>query len=188
MNQSLRLAVLAGAAFVLAGCHLGSGLPVYGRVPKFDLVRESGQPFDQTDVAGRVWVANFFFTSCHGPCPRMSAQMKQLQKTFEDADDVALVSFTIDPNTDTPEVLRKYGERFGAIPGRWFFVTGEPRELRKLSKDTFFLNDIGPPFEHSTRFVLIDKQERIRGFYDSSDPDAIKDLVGHIRELQDEKM
>lgn len=172
----------------LSGCKLTSGLPVFGKLPDFSLTREDGHTFDRTEVAGRVWVANFIFTRCNGPCPRMSIQMKQLQDALVDTEDTLLVSFTIDPAFDSTEVLTSYSAKVRANPARWYFVTGDPNELRKLSKDTFFLGDIGPPFEHSTRFVLIDKQERIRGFYDSTDAGAMKDLVRHIGELRRDRL
>jgi protein SCO1/2 len=182
------LSALAAAPLLfLNGCSLTSGLPTYGKLPNFKLEREDGRVFDRTEVAGHVWVANFIFTRCTGPCPRMSRQMKQIQDALGDVKSVLLVSLTIDPAYDTPEVLQKYSAQVHADPARWFFVTGEAAELRKLSKDTFFLGDIGPPFEHSTRFVLIDRMERIRGFYDSSDPAAMKDLMRHIDQLQRDK-
>ena len=186
--MTYRLALASATICLLTACSLRSSLPIYGRVPDFELTRETGQHFNRTDIAGSVWIANFIFTTCTGPCPRMTSQMKQIQDALYDRDGITLVSLTIDPEHDTPAVLTAYGRRFKADPAHWLFLTGDRSELQKLSKDTFFLGDIGPPFEHSTRFVLIDKQERIRGFYDSSDQEAIHDLVRHAEELRHEKM
>jgi protein SCO1/2 len=171
-----------------AGCSLRSGLPVYGTVPDFQLTRETGQSFAGTDTAGIVWVANFIFTKCQGPCPRMSSQMKQIQGKLEGVRNVLLLSFTIDPENDKPEVLEEYARRFGADKARWHFLSGEKAELQKLCRNTFFFGDVGPPFEHSTRFALVDRRGRIRGFYDSTDRTAMDDLVNHVRELLDEKL
>lgn len=188
MIESLRRALPAMLLVAVAGCSLRSGLPTYGTVPEFHLLRETGAEFGPSDLTDRVWVADFIFTTCHGPCPRMTSQMKQLADAFRTAENVSFVSFTVDPDTDTPEVLKDYAARFKADPKKWAFVTGSKPELRRLSKDTFFLGDVGGPLEHSTRFVLMDKRSRIRGFYDTTDPSALPDLKRHIEELRDEKL
>ena len=184
LKRAIPLLVVAG----MAGCSLRSGLPVYGTVPEFRLTRETGGEFQLGDVVDRVWVADFIFTTCHGPCPRMTSQMKQLSDAFRTAEDVNFVSFTVDPDNDTPAVLAEYSTRFKADGNRWAFVTGPKEKLQVLSKETFFLGDVGGKLEHSTRFVLIDKRARIRGFYDTTDPNALPDLKRHIEELRDEKL
>jgi protein SCO1/2 len=188
MNEMFRRAPAAMLFAALAGCSLRSGLPTYGTVPEFHVTRETGVEFGSSDLTDRVWVADFIFTTCHGPCPRMTSQMRQLADAFRGAENVSFVSFTVDPATDTPEVLKEYAARFKADPKRWAFVTGAKDELQRLSKDTFFLGDVGGPLEHSTRFVLVDKRSRIRGFYDTTDPSALPDLKRHIEELRDEKL
>jgi len=184
MKRYLALALVV--AGVTAGCSLRSALPIYGKVPEFTLVRENGNEFTAGGVAGKVWVADFIFTTCHGPCPRMTSQMKQVADAFQKAPDVGFVSFTVDPENDKPEVLAEYALRFKADTARWAFVTGSKEELQKLAKDTFYLGDVGGPLEHSTRFVLIDKELRVRGYYDTSDPASLPDLKKHIEELRRE--
>jgi len=180
------LAPALAVAGLAAGCSLRSSLPIYGKVPEFTLLRENGAEFTQASVAGKVWVADFIFTTCHGPCPRMTSQMKQVADAYQKAQDVAFVSFTVDPDNDKPPVLAEYALRFKADTFRWAFVTGAKEELQKLSKDTFYLGDVGNLLEHSTRFVLIDKEGRIRGYYDTSYPGSLPELKKHIEELRGE--
>src|SRR5208282_1413256 len=106
---------------------------------------------------------------CSGPCPRMSSQMHQVQKALSGRDGVRLVSFTVDPAHDTPEVLAAYGHNFEAQTGRWFFLTGSQPVLQHLCRDVFLLGDVDGSLDHSTRFVLIDQASRVRGFYDTSE-------------------
>jgi cytochrome oxidase Cu insertion factor (SCO1/SenC/PrrC family) len=102
-------------------------------------------------------------------------------------DDVQFLSFTIDPANDTPPALAAYARRFEADPARWFFLTGPAADLEKLSNDTFHLGSIGgPQLEHSSRFVLVDRKSRLRGYYDSSDPAAMEQLRTDIKALRKE--
>lgn len=169
-----------------AGCTLRSSLPVLGVTPPFELTAENGEKFPSAELAGKVWVADFFFTTCNGPCPRMSVQMKQLQEAVRELDDVRLVSFTIDPATDTPAALAAYARRYKADPARWRFLTGAPEELRRLSYDTFHLAEVGGSLEHSSRFALVDRKGRIRGYYDTVAKDAIPQIVADILKLRKE--
>jgi len=167
----------------LAGC-LKSGLPELGEVPRFELTASDGSHFGSEQLKGKIWVADFFFTTCNGPCPRMSAQMKKLQAAT--GAEIQLVSFTIDPGHDTPPVLAEYATHFRADPARWHFLTGTAAELQRLSMDTFHLGDIGVKLEHSTRFVLVDGKMRIRGYYESNMPGLIPDLTEDIAKLRKE--
>src|SRR5258708_24601956 len=171
-----------GVLFVVAmlfvtGC--SKPLPSYGTVPNFELTDQAGAPFFSAHaLKGRVWVADFIFTNCPGPCPRMSSQMHQVQNALKDNDGARLVSFTIDPVRDTPPVLTEYAAHFEAQPGRWYFLTGPVASLNDLAKDTFHLGEIdGKSLEHSTRLALVDRPSEIRGFYLSSDKDSIPNLI-----------
>ncbi len=182
----MKLAVLL-AALTLVSCAHKSDLPSFGVVPDFQLLDQTGQSFlSKQKLDGHVWVANFIFTNCTGPCPRMSTQMNQVQKAMSGAPDVRYVSFTIDPARDTPEVLAQYGKRYQADPSRWYLLTGTQAELRRLNLDTFHLGDVNGSLEHSTRFVLIDQKSRIRGYYDSSDPENIQKLITDIQDISKE--
>jgi cytochrome oxidase Cu insertion factor (SCO1/SenC/PrrC family) len=94
----------------------------YGTVPHFQLVNQNGRPFDSAQLAGKIWIADFIYTTCPGPCPMISTRMSELQKPLEKTD-VHLVSFSVDPEKDTPDVLRGYGEKLHADPERWDFLT-----------------------------------------------------------------
>lgn len=179
-----RLAIPALLALA-AGCGWKSPqLPSYNAIPAFTLTSQTGAEFDsRKQLAGKVWVADFIFTTCQGPCPRMSAYMQRIQERVKDLPDVRLVSFTVDPDRDTPEVLAEYGRRFQADPERWYFLTGPKETLQKLNRDAFLLGDINPNLEHSTRFVLVDRQGVVRGYYSSSDPQEIDKLVADLRAL-----
>src|SRR6266571_3708734 len=110
----------------------------YGTVPSFQLVNQNGQPFGSGQLAGKICIADFIYTTCPGPFPMISSRMSELQKPLEKTD-VHLVSFSVDPDKDTPEVLRRYAERLQAEPGRWDFLTGPKSAIYKLSHDGFKL-------------------------------------------------
>jgi len=171
--------------FVLlfGACSSYVSLPTHGVIPDFVLTDQSGREFRSNErLNGKVWVANFIFTTCAGPCPRMSAQMREVRDAGK-SHDVRLVSFTIDPARDTPEVLAAYGKRFGADPDRWYFLTGPQKELHNLCRNAFMLGNVDGTLEHSTRFVLIDRHSRIRGYYDSSDRENLRTLIRDLEKL-----
>ncbi|NWF82936.1 MAG: SCO family protein [Bryobacteraceae bacterium] len=172
--------------FPLAGC-LRSNLPDYGTVPPFRLIDQSGQPFDSgRRLAGMTWVAAFIFTTCNGPCPRMTAQMRKVQDATSGMEDVRLVSFSIDPATDTPARLAEYAARFKANPSRWSFLTGEESVIRALGVDTFHLADPHEKLAHSSRFALVDRKSRIRGYYYTALAGAVEEVVAGIQTVRRE--
>ena len=183
----LRVLVVC-AAILLAACGRDAGdLPTYNTVPAFTLTDQNGEEFRSADVlASKIWVADFIFTTCTGPCPRMSARMRRLQTDLADLPDVKLVSFTVDPENDTPEVLAEYAKRFRAEPGRWYFLTGTMEALHELNRDAFMLGDVKGNLDHSTRFVLVDRNGVVRGYYVSGDSDAMDRLQADLRLLADE--
>lgn len=169
---------------VLAACgDKPKPLPVYSRVPDFVLTSQTGKEFRKQVLDGKVWVADFMFTTCTGPCPRMSAQMRRLQEQVKDLPKVELVSFTVDPAHDTPEVLADYAKRFQAEPDRWYFLTGPREALQRMMRQAFMLGDVDGSMTHSTRFVLVDQKGRVRGYYETTDPQDLKRLVADIRQL-----
>ena len=162
-------------------------MPDLGPVPDFEMTRETGAAFSSAvELKGKIWIADFIFTNCPGPCPRLTQHMKRVQEGVTGMDQVKLVSFTVDPARDTPAVLAAYARRFGADPARWYFLTGSREALHHLSKDVFKLGDVAPDLEHSTRFVLIDRRSRIRGYYGTSlavEPSAISKLIEDSKRL-----
>jgi len=159
----------------------------YGTAPAFQLVSQNGQSFGSPQLAGKIWIADFIYTTCPGPCPMISTRMSELQKPLEKTD-VHLVSFTVDPDKDTPEVLRNYAEKLQADPRRWNFLTGSKSAIYKISQDGFKLavsdgsEAQGIPV-HSTRMVLVDRHGEIRGYYDATEADAVTKLLADTNHL-----
>lgn len=166
-------------------------LSSYGTIPPFALVNQDNQPFGSQQLAGKIWIADFIFTNCPGPCPIISTRMSELQKPLENTD-IHLVSFTVDPERDTPEVLHTYAEKSHARVGRWDFLTGSRTSIYGLARDGFKLavsensDDEGLPV-HSTRIVLVDWRGVIRGYYDALAADAITKLLADANHLYRER-
>jgi protein SCO1/2 len=203
MSRKLKLVIsaLAGVAvgLAIAGAHwyreaTGAGraeLPVLGTLPAFELVERGGQRVSRESLEGKVWVADFVFTHCAGPCPLISAKMSRLQDRVRELGGVRLVSFTVDPERDTPEVLAEYAQHYRADPELWLFLTGPKEPLYRLVSEGFHLavDDgamQGGLITHSTRFVLVDQQSRIRGYYDGAEPGTAEALLPDIRALLSE--
>jgi cytochrome oxidase Cu insertion factor (SCO1/SenC/PrrC family) len=183
--------VTAGALFWLRQVQVNQlsnrPLPAYGNIPKFELVNQEGQPFGSEQLTGKIWIADFIFTRCPGPCPIITTRMSELQKPLGKSD-VHLVSISVDPENDTPEVLRTYAEKLSIQPQRWDFLTGPRESIYSLSRDGFKLGvsdgseEEGVPV-HSTRFVLVDRRGTIRGYYDALTPDAVTKLLADTNHL-----
>jgi len=160
-------------------------LPNNGIVPHFQLTDQNGQSFGTEQLRGKIWIADFIFTTCPGPCPIISSRMSETQKPLRETD-VELVSFSVDPEHDTPAVLRDYAARLNAQPGRWHFLTGDKGVIYRLSIDGFKLaaaeNGATGPI-HSTRMVLVDRDGVIRGYYDGTDADAVTRLLADTNHL-----
>jgi cytochrome oxidase Cu insertion factor (SCO1/SenC/PrrC family) len=171
---------------VLAGC-AKKDLPVMSNVPDFKLTERSAREVRRDELAGKVWVADFIFTQCAGTCPLMTANMKKLQDALPA--EIQFVSFSVDPAHDTPEVLKAYADSNGADPKRWLFLTGDKDTMYKISIDGFKLaldatgGTPAEPIVHSTRFVLVDRQGRIRGYYGMEDGDALERLKSDAKGL-----
>lgn len=166
-------------------------LPVLGTVPAFSLTAHTGRPFTREALRGTVWIAEFIFTRCAGQCPLMAERTARLQQELDGAP-VRFVSFSVDAAHDTPAVLAAYAERYGASAGRWDFVTGDPDAIRALAQQGFSLavGEGGPPQEpitHSVRLVLVDRDGRIRGTYESTETDAMVRLRHDARRLTQER-
>ncbi len=161
--------------------------PTYGTVPAFQLTNQDGQLFGSADLAGKIWIADFIYSTCPGPCPMISSRMSEMQKPLEKTD-VHFVSFSVDPEKDTPVMLREYADRLHAQPGRWDFLTGPKSTIYDLSIHGFKLpaaeheGDNGQPV-HSTRMVLVDRRGQIRGYYDATEADAITRLLADANRL-----
>jgi len=170
-----------------------SGDTIYHTVPDFTFTDQEGQKVSLSDFDDKILVVDFFFTTCPTICPIMTKQMSRLQWLLEDPayDDVKLLSHTVNPENDTPEVLREYGESQGADFDKWTFVTGEKEEIYEQGFEGYLLStqeDAGAPggFLHSSYFVLVDKDRHIRGFYDGTSTKEVDDLFTDIKMLKKE--
>lgn len=182
-------ASLMGLYFLASAGSAGpqaEALPVISTLPEFSLTSDKGQPLGNTDMAGKVWIADFFFTSCAGPCPIMTRSLAGVAKKLEAYPDVEFVSISVDPETDTPEVLARYGEKFGADPARWHFLTGTADAIQEIAVKGFMIGSVDDPVIHSTKFCLVDKKGRIRGYFTGTDEMETEELVAAVHRLLEE--
>jgi protein SCO1/2 len=161
-----------------------ASLPIFGEVPDFHLSDRSGKPVSLSDLRGKIWIADFIFAYCGGPCPIMTERMSRLQSILlrDHMEKVRCVSITVDPARDTPEVLSDYANRHGASPNRWYFLTGDKQAIYDLAIKGFKVGvedaqDGSKQPTHSTRFMLVDRTGRIRGYYRAISGDEEQDLV-----------
>jgi cytochrome oxidase Cu insertion factor (SCO1/SenC/PrrC family) len=156
-------------------------------VPAFALTDQNNQPITDRTLRGKPWVAAFIFTHCAGPCPMMSANMVKLQKRVS-SPNLRLVSFTVDPTRDTPEVLKQYASNLGADESRWSFVTGTDQQMQDVARGmlmTAVPATESDPIIHSTKFLLVDAEGGVRGVYDS-DPAGMDKLADDAAKLAGE--
>lgn len=161
-------------------------LPVLGTVPPFSLVNQAGEPAGPEMLQGKISIVDFIFTSCTSICPVMSGRMAYLQGELGGNPLIQFVSVSVDPETDTPAVLTEYGNRYGAIHGKWLFFTGDKSRIYDLTRQGFHLGletEGVDAIIHSPKFVLVDDSLRIRGYYDSDDAedmDRLKEDAVHL--------
>lgn len=158
-------------------------------VPAFSLTERSGDTVTKSDLLGKVWVADFIFARCPGPCPKLSARMSAIQRSLKDrAGDVRLVSFSVDPINDTPAALRHYAKRFKADASMWLFLTGTDRDaVYNLIVNGFLLPVIpageDEPLAHSNYFVVVDRLGNIRAYHDGLESGATGRILQDINQL-----
>ena len=178
-------------AFEVVTPPAGPTLTKLWEVPDFTLTERTGKSMSRADLAGKVWVADFFYTTCPGPCPMMTSRLSGLQEKLGNQPDVRLVSISLDPEKDTPDVLREYAAKFKAGPD-WLFFTGEKAAIRTLSEKGFKLAAVEErnnpePIIHSTKLVLVDRSGWVRGVYDAIGADQTARIVADIERLLAEK-
>jgi len=160
--------------------------PAIGTVPDFHFITQEGNPFTRADLLGKVWVIDFFFTRCPGPCPMMSSRLAEISKELKKAKDVRLVSLSIDPEHDTPAVLKEYARRFNVDPNRWIFLTGPTNQVHEFTTKGMLqaLSTADPAAPvHSTRFLVIDRQGQIRIARKLDEPELVQKLLIDIGNL-----
>ncbi|MGB8355471.1 MAG: SCO family protein [Chthoniobacteraceae bacterium] len=163
-------------------------METYKQVPDFHLTERSGKTVSLADLKGKVWVADFFYASCPGPCPVITNRLSGLQSEAFKSDDVRFVSISTLPDMDTPDVLKKYAEKFHASENQWLFLTGDKSQVYNLSNKGFMLTaveqkDAEAPVIHSTQLALVDKSGNIRGYYDGTDDARTQQLLHDIKAL-----
>ncbi|HEY2379806.1 MAG TPA: SCO family protein [Terriglobia bacterium] len=172
---------------LIASCSRTPDLQTFYPVPDFSLTDQTDRTVTMQELKGRAWVADFIFTNCGGTCPVMTEEMRKLQATLPP--NIRLVSFTVDPNRDTTKVLAAYAAEHGATRDRWLFLTGDKQALYDICIKGFKLaleDDAGTPLEpitHSTRFVLVDDQGQIRGYYSGTEDKEMSRLAADAKKL-----
>lgn len=184
--------VVMGLVVLLAACEQKKQLPVLGAaghtVPAFELTDQDGNRVTNATFKGKIYVADFFFTSCPTICPKMQVQMQRVNEKFRDNPDVLLLSHSIDPRHDTPSVLKTYAENLDADSRKWHFVTGDKEKIFGLGQRGYMVTAKDDPTApggilHSGALILVDRQQRIRGFYDGTQPNEVTNLLYDIEAL-----
>ena len=167
----------------------------FNTVPAFSFTSQTGQPFGSEQTRGKIWLANFFFTTCPGPCLQMNHKVMEIQEALNgDHSDVQMVSFSVNPEQDTVDVLKRYAERMKARPGHWFFLTGERSKIYDIAKQGFMLLTMQAPgeegkpsaevqFIHSTKVALVDRQGVVRRYYASEGPEVVQQVLSDVGSL-----
>ena len=155
-------------------------LAVYGQVPDFSLIDSNANEFSSNQLKGKIWVADFIFTKCAGPCLIMSQKMAELHKNFQTDDRVRMLSVSVDPSRDSPKVLDAYAAGYGANTDTWHFLTGPSETIHKLAFKGFKVGSVEDSINHSTYFVLVDQNLQIRGYYDGIEQEKMSQLSKDI--------
>jgi protein SCO1/2 len=164
-------------------------------IATFSFTDQTGKPFGSKNLKGKIYVAEYFFTTCGTICPRMNAQMQRVHEAFKNNTRFNIVSLTVDPETDTVAQLARYAQEHKADARQWHFLTGKKEDLYRLARRSFFLlkpaevknqGDIGSDFIHTNNFVLIDQHQQIRGYYDGTNPKEVDHLIQDIQQLLNE--
>ena len=164
----------------------------YHTITNFSFTDQYNSTVNESIIENKIFVADYFFTTCKTICPLMTNQLMRVQYAFRDNPDVMFLSHTVDPEGDTPEVLNAYAKNHNAIKGKWYFLTGDKKALYDHARNSYYITalpgDGGPDdFIHSEQFVLVDRQKRIRGFYDGTDYNEVTRLINEIKLLKNEE-
>lgn len=161
------------------------------KIAPFSLIDQEGKTITEKDFEGKIYVADFFFTTCQSICPKMSGQMQRLAEEFAGDIDLKFISHTVYPEVDSVPLLKAYAKEYGANRGKWALVTGDKKHIYDLARKSYFAvtteGDGGEgDFIHTENFVLVDKEKRLRGFYDGTNPEEIDQLIEDIEILKNE--
>jgi protein SCO1/2 len=165
----------------------------YGhKIKEFSFLDQNGNFFGSKQLKDKIYVAEYFFTTCGTICPLMNAQMQRVQEAFKKNLDVQILSFTVDPETDTVAQMKRYAQMHYANDNQWHFLTGKKEDLYRLARTSFFIlkpaeaenqGDAGSDFIHTNNFVLVDRNAQIRGYYDGTSEKEVNQLIADINKL-----
>ncbi|MFD2916147.1 SCO family protein [Psychroserpens luteus] len=165
-------------------------LESFHKIPSFNLTNQLGETVTEKTFEDKIYIADFFFTTCPGICPKMTANMKVLQDAFLDDNDILLLSHSVTPEIDSVSTLKKYAESKGVINSKWHLVTGDRKQIYDLGRQSYFAEeDLGldktdEDFLHTENFVLIDQNRHIRGIYNGLNKTAVQQLIADVKTLQ----
>jgi protein SCO1/2 len=166
------------------------------KIGAFNLLDEQNKAISDEVIEGKVFVAEYFFTTCGSICPIMNKEMQRVQAAFKGNSTFEILSFTVDPENDGPEQMLAYAKAHGYQPGQWHFITGNKKDLYSLARTSFFvlkpaeaenLGDAGSDFIHTNNFVLVDQDRHIRGYYDGTNAAEVDQLILDIEKLLEPK-
>ena len=189
MNLNFRIKIYVAVAIFLAITYIykntneQDSLPVIGGIPNFEFVDSEGRDVGLSTLKGKVWVADFIFTTCTMACPIMTGNMNIIHKKYKKNDDLRLVSISVHPEYDTPEVLKKYASQYEANTDTWHFLTGNESTVKEVIKDGFKIGDYEDIIFHSEKFALVDRNGMIRAYYNGMKSEDMKKLKKDINNL-----
>ena len=189
MNFNFRLKIYIGVAifliisFFFKDSHPAKELPEIGNIPQFEFTNSDGNTVTLDNLKGKVWVADFIFTTCTMACPMMTGNMNIVHKKFKKNDNVRLVSISVYPEYDTPEVLKNYASQYDADTEKWLFLTGKEDAVKDIIRDGFKIGDYEDIIFHSEKFALVDKKGIIRAYYNGMKSEDMKQLKKDINAL-----
>ena len=189
MNQKIRfiiygiVAVILLVTFLFKESSTLDDLPISGSVPDFEFTDSNGETITLVDMEGKVWVADFIFTTCTMACPIMTGNMNIIHKSFKDDNNVRIISISVYPEYDTPEVLKEYASRYNANTNRWHFLTGPEESVKNIIKTGFKIGDYEDIIFHSEKFALVDVRGNIRGYYSGMETEDMSKLKKDIKRL-----
>jgi len=189
INRKIRFTSYIIVAITLFGTYMMKDskndyqLPKLGSIPSFEFTDSDGNLISQEELSGKVWVADFIFTTCTMACPVMTGNMNLIHKAFKNNDNVRIVSISVYPEYDTPEILKEYASRYNANTNRWHFLTGPEENVKLVIKNGFKMGDYEDIIFHSEKFALVDQDGNIRGYYNGMKTDDVKTLKKDIRVL-----
>ena len=189
MNQKIRfiiygiVAVMLLVTFLFKESITLDDLPISGSVPDFEFTDSNGETITREDMEGKVWVADFIFTTCTMACPIMTGNMNIIHKSFKEDNNVRIISISVYPEYDTPDVLKEYASRYNANTDRWHFLTGPEESVKNIIKTGFKIGDYEDIIFHSEKFELVDVRGNIRGYYSGMETEDMSKLKKDIKRL-----